>query len=94
MEFADGIVQRETAMLLKNEMIKNRIYKLIFSADSAFSAIGGITVLKEKFNLIPDAISGICSSSPLSIRELKEFTTIPIINNINPDFKEVFEMLK
>jgi len=93
-EFADGILQRETKMLLRNEMVKKRIHKLIFSADSAFGAIGGITVLQNKFNLSPDAISGVCSSSPLMIRELKEFTTIPIINNINPNFKEVFEIIK
>lgn len=93
-EFADGILQRETSMLLKNKTVKNRIYKLIFSADSAFSAMGGIQILKEKFGLEPDAISGVCSSSPLMIRELKEFTTIPIINNINPDIKDFFEILK
>ena len=93
-EFADGILQRETAILLKNEFVKKRIHKLIFSADSAFSAIGGITILKDKFGLFPDAISGVCSSSPLMIRELKDFTTVPIINNINPNFKEVFEIIK
>jgi len=93
-EFADGVLQRETSLLLKNKTIKNRIHKLIFSADSAFSAIGGITILKEKFGLVPDVISGVCSSSPLSIRELKEFANIPVVNNINPNIKEFFEILK
>ena len=93
-EFADGILQRETAMLLNNETIKERIHKLIFSANSAFGAIGGISVLKEKYGLTPDAISGVCSSSPLSIRELKDFTNIPVVNNINPNFKEFLEILK
>jgi len=93
-EFADGILQRETALLLKNKTIKDRIHKLIFSADSALGAIGGIVTLKEKFGLIPDAISGVCSSSPLAIRELKEFTDIPVISNIDPNVKEFFEILK
>ncbi|HUS49148.1 MAG TPA: hypothetical protein VMZ91_03230 [Candidatus Paceibacterota bacterium] len=93
-EFADGILQRETAMLLNSDLVKKRIHKLIFSADSALSAIGGIDILKRKFNLIPDAISGICSSSPLDIRELSEFIDIPVFDNINPKFKELIEILK
>ena len=93
-EFADGILQRETRILLNNSIVKKRIYKLIFSADSAFGAIGGIRVLKEEFGLVPDAISGICSSSPLFINELKEFTNIPVINNINPKIKDFYDIIK
>ena len=93
-EFADGILQRETSMLLNNEIVRKRIHKLIFSADSAFSAIGGVNILKNKFNLIPHAISGVCSSSPLAIRELSEFIDIPIFDNINPNFKELINILK
>jgi hypothetical protein len=93
-EFSDGISQRETSILLNNETIKKRIYRLIFSADSVFSAIGGISVLKEKYGLVPNVISGVCSRSPLFIRELEEFIDIPVVNNINPNFKEFLEILK
>jgi len=93
-EFADGVLQRETAMLLRNEVVRKRIHKLIFSADSSLSAIGGIEILKKNFNLVPDAISGVCSSSPLFIRELSEFTDIQIFDNINPDFKILFDLLR
>jgi hypothetical protein len=80
-EFADGILQRETAMLLAHEDVRSRIHKLIFCSYDAFGAIGGLEVLEDKFNLIPDAISGVCSSSPLHIKELSEFSDIPIFNS-------------
>jgi hypothetical protein len=80
-ELADGVIQRETAMLLGSPEVVSRIHRLIFCASDAFGAIGGLRTLKEKFNLIPDAISGICSSSPLHTRELSEFTNIPVFNS-------------
>ena len=80
-ELADGVIQRETAMLLGSPEVVSRIHRLIFCANDAFGAIGGLRTLKEKFNLIPDAISGICSSSPLHTRELSEFTNIPVFNS-------------
>ncbi|MFA5238695.1 MAG: hypothetical protein WC476_03160 [Phycisphaerae bacterium] len=80
-ELADGVIQRETAMLLSSPEVTSRIHRLIFCASDAFGAIGGLRTMKEKFDLIPDAISGICSSSPLHIRELSEFTNIPIFNS-------------
>lgn len=93
-EIADGILQRETAMLLHNPIIQQRFHKLIFSANSALGAIGGIQILKEKFNLIPDAISGICSSSPLVVRELQKLINLPVFNNMNPDIKKIFKILE
>ena len=92
-EFADGILQRETAILLQNENIKKRIHKLIFSASTALGAIGGINILKNKFNLVPDAISGICSSSPLVIREMKDFLDIPVLNSLNPNLQDFANIL-
>lgn len=92
-EFADGILQRETAMLLQSEVVRSRIHRLIFCAGDAFGAIGGLDVLKEKFNLVPDAISGVCSSSPLHLRELAEFTNLPVFNSANADVKQLNALL-
>ena len=93
-EFADGILQRETAMLLEMPEIKQRIHKIIFCAQDAFGALGGIKLLKDKFNLVPDAVSGICSSSPLLIRELSEFTDIPIMKSAERDYKDIFSLIE
>lgn len=92
-EFADGILQRETAMLLESEDVKSRIHKLIFCAGDALGVIGGIKVLQERFGLVPDAISGICSSSPLAIQELREFTDIPVFDNMARDLNQMSEIL-
>jgi hypothetical protein len=92
-EFADGILQRETAMLLKEGYVRSRIHKLIFSASDAFGAIGGVKLLQEEFGLVPDAISGRCTSSPLMIRELRQHTDIPVFNNVIRNLNQLSDIL-
>lgn len=92
-EIADGILQRETAMLLAAETVRSRIHRLVFCAGDAFGAIGGLRVLHDRFGLTPDAISGVCSSSPLSVRELRGFTDVPVFNNIQRDLRQLSEIL-
>lgn len=92
-EFADGILQRETAMLLESDDVKSRIHKLIFCAGDALGAIGGIKVLQDRFGLAPDAISGVCSSSPLAVQELREFTNVPVFDNMARDLNQMSEIL-
>lgn len=92
-EFADGINQKETAMLLQSKDVRERIHKLIFCAADAFGAIGGLEVLKSKFELTPDAISGVCSSSPLHIKELQEFSNIPVFNSMKIDIELLSKIL-
>jgi hypothetical protein len=92
-ELADGINQRETAMLLNSVDVQSRIYKLIFCSEGAFGVMGGLRVLKDRFNLIPDAISGICTSSPLKVREVKEFTHIPVFNSVAIDMSLMKKIL-
>lgn len=92
-EFADGVNQRETAMLLEAPVVRSRISKLVFCATDAFGAVGGLRILKERFGLVPDALSGICSSSPLHVRELEAFTSIPVFNSGEPDVKQLAGLL-
>lgn len=91
-ELADGVIQRETAMLLNSPEVTSRMHKLIFCASDAFGAIGGLGVL-TRLGLEPDALSGVCSSSPLFVRELSEFTTIPFFNSIEPDIDTLVDIL-
>ena len=92
-EIADGILQRETAMLLESAQVKSRVHRLIFCAADAFGAVGGLRVLHDRFKLVPDAISGVCSSSPLGVRELQEFTDVPVFNNVQRDLRQLSEIL-
>jgi hypothetical protein len=92
-ELADGINQRETAMLLSSPEVASRIHRFIFCASDAFGAVGGLRVLNDTFGLVPDALSGVCSGSPLHIREIAEFTDIPVFDNLAPDLQELAEIL-
>jgi hypothetical protein len=92
-EFADGILQRETAALLRDEYVRSRIHRLVFSAADSFGAIGGLRVLEEEFGLVPDAISGRCTSSPLTVKELAERTKIPVFDNVIRDLKLLSRIL-
>lgn len=92
-EFADGVNQRETAMLLQSPTVRSRIARLVFCASDAFGAVGGLRVLEERFGLLPDALSGICSSSPLHVRELEAFTSIPVFNSAEPNLKQLASLL-
>jgi hypothetical protein len=92
-EFADGINQRETAMLLESPEVVKRVHKLIFCAADALGAVGGLHILKTKFNLVPDAISGVCSSSPLQVRELNSFTEAPVFNGADLKLDQMAEIL-
>ena len=87
-ELADGILQRETAMLLSTPRVTSRIHRLIFTAHDALGAIAGVDILQSKFHLKPDAISGVCSASPLAVQELAEFTDIPVASNLQRDLNQ------
>jgi hypothetical protein len=92
-ELADGINQRETSLLLSSREVVSRIHKLIFCASDAFGALGGLKILEEDFGLVPDAISGVCSSSPLHVRELKKFTDCPVFNSADLDLNQLANIL-
>lgn len=92
-EIADGILQRETAMLLQEAELIKRIHKIIFCAQDALGVVGGVKVLADKFGLVPDAISGLCSSSPLAIKELEGFIDLPVFNSAQLDIKKIMEII-
>lgn len=92
-EFADGILQRETAYLLNQIELRKHIHKLIFCAHDAVGVVGGLNILKNDFNLIPDAISGYCSSSPLAIQEFQKYTPTPVFDSNKSNLKDMLEIL-
>ena len=92
-EFADGIFQRETAMLLKMPEVRKRISKLVFCAPDSTAVFGGLKMLRDEFHLEPDAISGLCSSSPLSMREISSFTELPILQSMEKDYRKLFSII-
>ncbi|MBK9170507.1 MAG: DUF1611 domain-containing protein [Bryobacterales bacterium] len=69
MEIADGILQRETAMLLESVTVRSRLSGAVLAADNALSARYALNRLEELGHKVL-AITGLLTSSPLCVREL------------------------
>lgn len=91
MEIADGVLQRETKMILNSPLFQQWIKNIIVTADSAPSALYTTEYLKNLgYNII--AVSGAMTSSPLYIREFEENSNIPIISSARNNIR--FNLLK
>ncbi|HLO54746.1 MAG TPA: hypothetical protein VK169_10680 [Saprospiraceae bacterium] len=78
-EIADGILQRETEMLLNHEAFKETIDHVIFSSVDSLSALYGIESLVN-MNLTPFALCGVFTASPLLLKEVSSRSSIPVLN--------------
>jgi hypothetical protein len=86
MEIADGLLQRETHLLLSEPLIKKSTNGILLTADSAPSAIYAAEYLKRiGYNIF--AVSGALTSSPLYIREFQMNSDIPVISSASDDSK-------
>ena len=77
-EIADGILQRETKLLLENKVFMSLVDHVVFSCGDSLSALSGVKVLKE-MDIYPSALSGLFTASPLLIEEVKQSIDIPIL---------------
>lgn len=79
-EVADGIFQRETALLLANPEFHSRIDYTLFSAPDALAAESGKRALKRlDYNLV--GFSGIVSASELGKQEVVKATGMPCLSS-------------
>ena len=78
LEIADGIFQRETAMLLRSEQFRAQIDHVFFAGNDSLSAESGVRHLRQH-GLPLRAISGILTKSPLIVREAEEATGVPCL---------------
>lgn len=77
MEIADGILQRETDFLIKDQLFMKTIHSTIFSCGDSLSALKGVELL-QKIGITPNILSGKFTMSPLLIEEVKAITQVPI----------------
>lgn len=77
MEIADGLFQRETAMLLESPLFKANVDAIVFAAGDAMGACGGVEWLNQR-SLPVVALSGCMSASPLAAREAQQITGLPV----------------
>lgn len=76
-EIADGLLQRETRMLLESFTLRNQIAGIVLAAPCASSALYGVEHLRSlNHNLI--GVSGVITNSPLFVREFATHNDIAI----------------
>lgn len=78
-EIADGLLQKETYNLLKNESFMKTVEGIVLSCPDSLSVFGGLEILKG-LNTKPVIISGLFTASPLMINEVEAITDIPVFN--------------
>ncbi|MBX2892950.1 MAG: hypothetical protein KF734_18715 [Saprospiraceae bacterium] len=78
MEIADGLLQRETAMLLNDPGFRSSVHGVLFSACDSLSVISGLQILEE-YGVRPFAVSGLFTASELLIKEVKSRIDVPIL---------------
>lgn len=80
MEVADGMLQRETEMLLQDAGVKQSLVGILLAATCAPSALFSVGQL-ERLGHELIGVSGCITSSPLFVRELVDRTTIPVASS-------------
>lgn len=78
MEIADGILQRETNFLIRDESFMNTVDYISFSCGDSLSALHGIQMLNQ-WNLRPTFISGKFTMSDLLIHEVADVSQMPVL---------------
>lgn len=76
-EVADGLLQGETAALMRSEIFHGLVDYVLFSAGEAIAAGAGVRMLQDLgFDVI--GISGLLTASPLPMREAIESAGVPV----------------
>jgi hypothetical protein len=92
-EIADGLLQRETAMLLHSKSFMRTVDGVVFSAGDSMGALYGLQCL-ERLSISPYALGGLFTMSPLLVQEVSEHTNIPVYNLQmleHPDVSKLFD---
>jgi hypothetical protein len=77
LEIADGVLQRETRMMLGSEAIRDSVDHFFFAATDSLSAERGVRITREEYGLPLRAIGGSVTQSPLASREAEEAVGMP-----------------
>lgn len=92
-EIADGLLERETAMLLRNERFMQMVDHIMLSSIDSLSAISGMEEL-ARLGLQPSALCGAFTAAPLLIKEVQSRLSIPIATLELLDSEEIVRILK
>ena len=78
LEIADGLLQSESAALLKSALFAETVDGVIFASGDAMGALAGESWLRQH-RLPVIALSGVLSSSPLQSQEAVKSTGLPVV---------------
>ena len=78
MEIADGLLQRETSALLRDDALRRRLSGLVFACGDAVAAQGGVATLRAYGHEVT-ALTGMLSCSPMSSQEASDATGVPVL---------------
>jgi hypothetical protein len=78
MEVADGLLQRETAALIADPWFARLVSGLVFACGDAVAAMGGVAHLAQ-LGLVPDALTGLVSCSPMASSEAQAASGLPVL---------------
>lgn len=93
-EIADGILQRETAFLLADPLIKAQTNRFVFACAEGLTAVAGVEMLKNQFGIEVTAISGRAASNPLTLREVADILgNIPTFDPMVMEVPQIAELM-
>lgn len=78
MEIADGLLQRETSMLLQSAIFAGMIDCWVFAGGDPMSAESGVRLMRG-WGIEPIAVSGVLTMSSLNIREVEAATGLSCV---------------
>ncbi|MEL6699130.1 MAG: hypothetical protein AAFP89_22990 [Bacteroidota bacterium] len=78
-EIADGLLQRETSMLLHHYGFMRTVNHIMLSCGDSLGVLSGLDFL-NRINRRPFGISGLVNASPLLVEETRRTTDIPVLN--------------
>jgi hypothetical protein len=84
MEIADGLLQRETQMLLSSDEFRRRVRGVLVAGACSSSALYAVECV-QRAGLDVWAVSGRLTSSPLFVREFASRSAIPVISSCSND---------
>lgn len=93
MELADGILERETSMLLSHKQFTDKISRLIMCAGDAVAARGGVAHLRKK-GLKVDAVSGKMANTVLAAREFGKRAKIPVFGRLPEEQEKILKIIE
>lgn len=91
-EIADGLLQRETSMLLNHKGFMSTVRHIMLSCGDSLGVLSGLNFLQH-LGRRPFGISGLINASPLLVAETKRATKIPVLGLDDLMSPEVLRLL-